>query len=124
MMNADMNASRRKALLAGASALLMMVLARARTDRDAEPPAHAVIGADTPLFMAAVEFLGRRYLQHGRVAVYGPVSRLQREFLLGYGQGCALVASLATHQVWRLSDDAQGALATLMPGSPHLHRWR
>ena len=121
-MNADVNAGRRKTLLIGASALLMMMLAKAQ--RLPEPPVLAKIGSDAPLFVAAVEFLGRRYIQHGRAIVYGPVSRLQREFLLGYRQGCALVATLEAEQVWRLSDNAQGALATLVYDSPHLRRWR
>jgi hypothetical protein len=123
-MNVDVNAGRRKTLMAGASALLMMVLAKAEANRLPEPPAHAEIEDDATLFVAAVEFLGRCYVQHGRAVVYGPVSRLQREFLLGYRQGCELVATLAAEQVWRLSNDAQGALATLVCDSPHLRRWR
>jgi hypothetical protein len=119
-MNVNVNAGRRKALLAGASALVLMLLAKAKAERHPEPPAVAGIGSDSPLFVAAVEFLGRRYIQHGRAVVYGPVSRLQREFLLGYREGCELVAALAAEQVWRLSDDAQGALATLVFDAPHL----
>ena len=121
-MNGNVNARRRKTLLAGTSALLMVVLAKALADRLPEPPAPAGIGADTALFVNAVEFLSRRYIRHGRAVVYGPVSRLQREFLLGYRQGCELVATLAAEQVWRLSDDAQGALATLNFDSHHLRR--
>lgn len=123
-MNVNVNAGRRKTLLAGGSALLMMVLAKAHADRLRPPPVLAGVGAGAELFVAAVEFLGRRYIQHGRAVVYGPVSRLQREFLLGYRQGCELVTTLAAEQVWRLSDDAQGALATLDFDSPHLRRWR
>ena len=123
-MNVNVNAGRRKTLLAGASVLFMMVLAKAQAKCLPEPPALVRIGADAPLFVAAVEFLGRRYIQHGRAVVYGPVARLQREFLLGYRQGCELVATLATEQVWHLSDDAQGALATLVCDSPHLRCWR
>ncbi|MDL2358147.1 MAG: hypothetical protein QFF03_23090 [Pseudomonadota bacterium] len=127
-MKANVNAGRRKMLLAGGSALLMMVLARAQADRlsppPPPPPALAGAGAGAALFVAAVEFIGRRYIQHGRAVVYGPVSRLQREFLLGYREGCELVAMLAAEQVWRLSDDAHGALATLDFDSPHLRRWQ
>jgi hypothetical protein len=118
-MSENVNVGRRQAVLGGASALLLMMLSNVAA-QVAAPPERAHLGLGDPIFMAALDFLKRSYVQHERPVVYGPVSRLQREFLLGYRDGCALAAALAAEQVWHLSGDSQGRFATIALDSPHL----
>ncbi|MBK4735233.1 hypothetical protein [Noviherbaspirillum pedocola] len=46
----------------------------------------------------------------------GPVSRLQREFRLGYGRACALAQCLEQHGEWSLFVDGAGARSARIHG--------
>ncbi len=49
-------------------------------------------------------------LRHQQINLLaGPVSRLQREFRLGYGRACALAQRLEQHGEWTIFADGAGA---------------
>jgi hypothetical protein len=115
-----MNARRRKILLTS----LAILFSTSAVTAQARIP-NAVLEAtktevDETLFVAALDFIKRRYIQHDRPIVYGPVSRLQREFLLGYRAGRELVAVLEAANVWQISIKLETQIATINLESPHL----
>ena len=111
-MNKPFDPSRRKVLAAGVSSLFLAVAAAAGYSQ--------VIAV--PPFAAAVDLIARRYVNHGRNHVHGPVSLLQRHLLLGYRDGCALVAALERAGAWCITESAQGRTAQIDPAWPHWPR--
>lgn len=118
-----MNSFKRRKLLAMlASTLAASVLPSARAARaparpgnaaQAQPAcaagktAHVDTGADALLLQQAtawVDGLRRR----GQTILPYPVSRLQREFLIGYNRTCALAETLAQHGEWTIAYMADG----------------
>lgn len=62
---------------------------------------------DRELIDRAMAFLSRRYA-HGEQVFAFPVSRLQREFRLGYRKACALAEALHATGSWRLRTRPNG----------------
>jgi hypothetical protein len=89
-----------------------MLLPAARVARCASPDPQGA--AEPDLVDAAIAFLTRRYVQHGRTIVYNPVSLLQREFALGYRAGCELAMALEVARVWQLARMADSQFATVI----------
>jgi hypothetical protein len=60
-----------------------------------------------------------RLRQQQITVLAGPVSRLQREFRLGYGRACALAQCLEQHGEWTIFVDGAGARsASIHPVPP------
>ena len=59
----------------------------------------AGIGAADPLFSEAAAWVERLRDQGDDVLLY-PISRLQRQFRIGYSRTCALVEALALDKYW------------------------
>ncbi|MYN45909.1 hypothetical protein GTP23_12710 [Pseudoduganella sp. FT93W] len=67
------------------------------------------------MFSEAVALITRLY-EMGTLRVYNPVSRLQREFRLGYRSACLLARLLDTEGYWRRTIDLDGThIAILAP---------
>lgn len=104
--------------LAGGAFAKKTVLARARprTRVDQEAVAHPVgtprdaagraDGAE-PLPESTLAWIGR-LRNRGQTHLFYPVSRLQREFRLGYGQACALADLLAQRGEWTIRYSTDG----------------
>jgi DNA segregation ATPase FtsK/SpoIIIE-like protein len=118
------NQIRRKLLgVLGRSALFAVTMSFVRTAH-AEARVSAETGARTtppvdddvtrnrditedPLLPEATEWVDRLRSRGTRVLEY-PVSRLQREFSLGYSRACALAEQLAQRGEWTVGYDADG----------------
>jgi hypothetical protein len=112
------NARRRKILLTSVALLLSMRAATAQANR-AAPPATEV---DAALFAASVDFVMRRYVLQDRRVVYGRISRLQREFLLGYRSACELSAALEAANIWQVCGSGEDQFVVINLDSPCLVR--
>jgi hypothetical protein len=64
-------------------------------------------GAADPLLEPTIAWLGQ-LRRHGQIHLLHPVSRLQREFLIGYNRTCALADSLARCGEWTIAFSADG----------------
>jgi DNA segregation ATPase FtsK/SpoIIIE-like protein len=95
----------RRSLLRGAFALFGLAASSATQARIA-PRARRRSRADA-LYESAWTFVQAHFDQHGDV-IAGPVSLLQREYGLGYGQALELAAQLEQAQVWTVFRDAGG----------------
>jgi DNA segregation ATPase FtsK/SpoIIIE-like protein len=62
----------------------------------------AGIGAADPLLPQAAAWI-ERLRGGGEDIVLHPISRLQREFRIGYSRTCALVEALALDQYWTIA---------------------
>jgi hypothetical protein len=115
-----MNARRRKILLTS----LAVMFSTSAVTAQAKIPSAALEATKTEvdeiLFATVLDFIKRRYIQHDRPIVYGPVSRLQREFLLGYRAGQELVSVLEAASVWQISIQLESQIATINLDSQHL----
>ena len=65
-------------------------------------------GAAQPLLPDAACWIESLSSQ-GEEVVLNPISRLQRQFRIGYSRTCALVDALARGQHWRIESGADGA---------------
>jgi hypothetical protein len=81
------------------------VLARARRRMCASP--EAVAHPVGPLPEPAVAWIGR-LRSRGQTHLFYPVSRLQREFRLGYVRACALADLLAHRGEWTIRFSTDG----------------
>ncbi|MGJ7917816.1 hypothetical protein ACI48D_20345 [Massilia sp. LXY-6] len=103
---------RRKFLgLSGAAVVALLVLPRAGAARvrllpTGETARHAG-GAAEPLLEQALAWVDQ-LRQRGQTHLFYPVSRLQREFLIGYGRTCALADSLAQRGEWTIGFSGDG----------------
>lgn len=59
------------------------------------------------LYLRATDLI-QRLRRNGQRSLVNPVSRLQREFRLGYGNACFLAARLARDGQWTLAVDKDG----------------
>lgn len=116
----SINARRRKILLTSISILLPAAAATAQMKWTYTVPEATASEIDENLFAAALDFIKRRYIKHDRPIVYGPVSRLQREFLLGFRASGELVSALETANVWKVSIKQESQIATINLDSQHL----
>lgn len=73
------------------------------------PHNAAEVSADAaePLLALAAAWVDR-LRQRGQTHLFYPVSRLQREFLLGYGRTCAMADVLAQRGEWRIGFSSDG----------------
>lgn len=69
-------------------------------------PAPNLAAAD-PLLQSAAEWINR-LRQSGQTTLPYPISRLQREFLIGYGRTCALANALAQRGEWTVAFGSDG----------------
>ena len=95
----------RRSLLRGAFALFGMAATSATQARIA--PRARRRSRDEALYEQAWTFVQAHFDQHGDV-IAGPVSLLQREYGLGYGQALDLAGKLEQAQVWTVFRDAGG----------------
>jgi DNA segregation ATPase FtsK/SpoIIIE-like protein len=95
----------RRSILRGAFALFGLAASSAAQSRMA-PRARRRSRADE-LYANALAMVQGHFEQHGDV-IAGPVSLLQREYRLGYGQALELAAQLEQAQVWTVFRDAGG----------------
>ena len=107
----SISARRRKYLL-GFCAIYLTILA-GPPSLAATLPAAQLPPVDDALFTSAIAFMRARYLAHGHGVVHGPVSRLQREFLLGYRDALALAEALEEAGFWRIASSEDGRVAVL-----------
>jgi hypothetical protein len=77
--------------------------ARHRMRASQETAAHPA----GPLPEPAAAWIGR-LRSRGQTYLFYPVSRLQREFRLGYGRACALADLLAQHGEWTIGFSTDG----------------
>jgi DNA segregation ATPase FtsK/SpoIIIE-like protein len=101
---------RRKLLwLPAAAVLTLLVLPRAGAVRAhlQTAPQTGASAADDPLLDAAAAWVDH-LRQRGQTHLFYPVSRLQREFRIGYGRTCALVDSLARRGDWTIGFSGDG----------------
>lgn len=102
---------KRRTLLRLSAAAVVTLLVLPRTGA---APAHLQFapqidesaGAD-PLLDAAAAWV-ERLRQRGQTHLFYPVSRLQREFRIGYSRTCALVDSLARRGEWTVGFSGDG----------------
>lgn len=71
------------------------------------PEPQAGESGDDPLLPDALQWV-ERLRGHGTAVLLYPVSRLQREFMLGYTRACALAGCLAQRGEWTIAYDAAG----------------
>lgn len=95
----------RRSLLRGAFALFGLAAASAGEARMAHKPRRR--SRDEMLFEQAAAFIDGRFNEHGDV-IAGPVSLLQRQYGLGYGQALDLADKLEQAQVWAVYRDVGG----------------
>lgn len=75
-------------------------------------------GAADPLLPQACAWIAERREAGEDILLY-PISRLQRQFRLGYSRSCALVEALAQRGEWRIAFAADGTrFARLGPEVP------
>jgi len=75
-------------------------------------------GAADPLLPQACAWIGA-LRESGETVLPYPISRLQRQFRIGYGRTCALVHALAQRGEWRIVFDEDGTrFAHLNPELP------
>jgi hypothetical protein len=100
------NSSKRKLL----RSLAAMPLLAAPVPHGADPTrlAHQLAHPRPSLYLPAAD-LARRLHMSGQHSLTNPVSRLQREFCLGYSHACYLAHQLAEDGVWALAIDQDGA---------------
>ncbi|TQK03457.1 hypothetical protein [Herbaspirillum sp. SJZ107] len=95
--------------LSGAAVIALCVQPRAgaaHISLNSRDPARQA-GAAEPLLEQAVAWVGE-LRQHGQIHLLHPVSRLQREFRIGYNRTCALAHSLAQRGEWTIAFSADG----------------
>lgn len=68
--------------------------------KTSEMPA-AAIGTADPLLSDVADWVEQQR-GRGEEILEGPVSRLQREFRIGYSRACALAEALALDKYWRI----------------------
>ena len=90
-------------------------------DAHAAQTAHVAAEAHAdgagPLPEPAAAWIGR-LRDRGQTHLFYPVSRLQREFRLGYGQACALAGVLAQCGEWKIGFSTDGTrYARIPPGT-------
>jgi DNA segregation ATPase FtsK/SpoIIIE-like protein len=95
----------RRSLLRGAFALFGLAAANAAEARIA--PRARRRSRDEVLYEQAWEFVQQHFEAHGDMLV-GPVSLLQRQYGLDYGQALELADKLEQAQVWTVYRDASG----------------
>lgn len=95
----------RRSLLRGVFALFGLAAATAAEARIA--PRARRRSRDEMLYEQAWDFMQQHFGAHGDVIV-GPVSLLQRQFGLGYGEALDLAGKLEQAQVWTVYRDASG----------------
>jgi DNA segregation ATPase FtsK/SpoIIIE-like protein len=95
----------RRSLLRGAFALFGLAASSAGQARIA--PRARRRSRDEVLYEQAWTFVQRQFDEHGDV-IAGPVSLLQRQYGLGYGQALELAGQLEQAQVWNVFRDAGG----------------
>lgn len=95
----------RRSLLRGAFALLGIAASSAGQARSM--PAARRPSRDELLFDRAAALVAAQFERQGDVIV-GPVSLLQREERLGYGEALALAARLEQAGLWQVFRDAAG----------------
>lgn len=71
------------------------------------PPSEAS-GAADPLFPQAAAWVEQLRAEGESILLY-PISRLQRQFRIGYSRTCALVEALALDQYWRIEFAEDGS---------------
>jgi hypothetical protein len=99
----------RRSILRGAFALFGLAASSAAQSRSAvhcAPRARRRSRAEE-LYANAWTLVQAHFDQHGDV-IAGPVSLLQREYGLGYGQALELAAQLEQAQVWTVFRDTGG----------------
>ncbi|GAB3428227.1 hypothetical protein NX773_06090 [Massilia solisilvae] len=95
----------RRSLLRGAFALIGLAAGTAAQARTA--PRARRRSRDEMLYEQALNLVQQHFDQHGDV-IAGPVSLLQRQYGLGYGQALELAGQLEQAQVWTVFRDAAG----------------
>jgi len=106
---------RRKLLGSGALAGLALPLPRPTPQHSGTvaggpavfPDLQAGESGDDRLLPDAMQWVDR-LRGHGTAMLVYPVSRLQREFMLGYSRACALAGCLAQRGKWAIACDAAG----------------
>jgi hypothetical protein len=93
----------RRSLLRGAFALFGLAASSATQARIARPARRR--SRDELLYEQAWDFVQRQFEEQGDVIV-GPVSLLQRQYALAYGQALELADKLEQAQVWMVYRDA------------------
>lgn len=74
---------------------------------DSSMQASIVAGAAAPLLPEAARWIEGLRSQGEEVVLY-PISRLQRQFRIGYSRTCALVDALAHERHWRIEFGEDG----------------
>jgi len=95
----------RRSLLRGALALIGIAASSAGQARNM--PALRRPGRDELLFDQAAAFIATQFERQGEV-IAGPVSLLQRQYHLGYGQALGLADRLERAGLWQVFRDAAG----------------
>lgn len=109
-MHTQMRTNRRRVIIAAGIACIVCIAQQVqgadRTRVTPQPGKYAE--SDRELVDRAMAFLSRRYAHREQVFAF-PVSRLQREFLLGYRRACSLAEELQAAGCWSLRARTDGS---------------